>query len=276
MEDYDDPVLPPEVEEEWPRDAKVDEAKETLLAELFGVRHEVFYGRQVAILFERKFYHWITTKAINELATEGKIWSLTMPLVGSAEGETIRFYWSKRTRYFRRQIQEIQKIVQEFSTPSMMRALGLHGEMMFDVGLSHFGWVEKRPDVRAFGGREWTKTGHNLDRIYGRDGIEYGVEVKNALSYIDRKELEIKIEMCRHLHVRPLFIMRMAPTNYIELVRLAGGFTLVFEWQLYPYGQSDLAKRVRARLGLKVDCPRVIEDGTMQRLVNWHVKQLAG
>jgi len=102
--------------------------------------------------------------------------------------------------------------------------------------------------------------------------VLYGVEVKNALSYVDRVELLAKIEMCKFLSLRPLFIMRMAPTNYIELVRTAGGFTLVFEWQLYPYGQEQLAYRVKERLGLKVDCPQGIADGTMQRLLNWHLK----
>jgi hypothetical protein len=261
----------PEVQE-WPRDAKVDEAKEALMVELFEQRHEVFYGRQIAVFFERRFYHWITTKALNELADEGRIRSVTEGLIGSAEGEMIRFYWSKRTRYFRRQMQEIQKLVHEFSTPDMMRALGLHGEAMFDVGLARFGWSEKARHARAFRGKEWTQTGHNLDRISERDGVLYGVEVKNALSYVDRIELITKIEMCKFLDLRPLFIMRMAPKNYIELVRAAGGFTLVFEWQLYPYGQEQLAHRVRERLGLKVDCPQGITDGTMQRLLNWHLK----
>jgi hypothetical protein len=33
----------------------------------------VYYGRQLAIWLEEQFFHWITKKALNELAGEGKI-----------------------------------------------------------------------------------------------------------------------------------------------------------------------------------------------------------
>lgn len=264
-----------EEQEAWPRDTKVDEAKEALMADLFTKRHEVLYGRQIEVLFERRFYHWITTKALNELAAEGKIQSVTMPLEMGGGEEVIRFYWSRKTRYWRRQAEEIRQLVNEFSHPDMGWALGHHGELMFDAALSRFGWLHKGQNVRAYRGKEWAKTEHDLDRVLERDGVSYGVEIKNRLRYITKNELEIKIEMCRELALTPLFILRMVPSNYIELVRQAGGFTLVFEWQLYPFGRRDLAKRVRERLGLKVDSPKAINDGTIQRLLNWHVKNLA-
>jgi hypothetical protein len=124
---------------------------------------------------------------------------------------------------------------------------------------------------------KWQKTGHDLDRVFERDGIAYGAEIKNKLTYIDKDELEIKIEMCGYLKLRPLFIMRMAPKNYIHLINEAGGFALIFKYQLYPFGAEAMAKRVREEMSLEgmvfpVDCPRAIEAGTIQRLLNWHLK----
>ena len=102
----------------------------------------------------------------------------------------------------------------------------------------------------------------------------YGAEVKNALSYIDPEELAIKLEMCAELGVRPLFILRMAAKSYVEQIRQAGGFALLFGWQLYPYGHATLAKRVREELHLPVDSPKAVWEGTVKRLLDWHLHQV--
>src|SRR5262249_42753623 len=115
---------------------------------------------------------------------------------------------------------------------------------------------------------------HDLDRVFVRDGIPYGVEIKNTLDYIERQELELKIQLCQTLELRPLFIVRMAPASYIERVRLAGGFTLIFKNQLYPQGSEAFAVRIREELGLPVGCPAAIETGTIQRFLVWHQKGL--
>ncbi|MFQ5882734.1 MAG: hypothetical protein ACE5I9_09740 [Candidatus Methylomirabilales bacterium] len=95
--------------EEWPRDTKIDEAKEVLLAELFERRpKEVFFGRQVAVRFEARFFHWITVKALNEMAEEGKIESKEVEFEGAKK---IRFYWSKKNRYWKRQTQNARKLI---------------------------------------------------------------------------------------------------------------------------------------------------------------------
>ena len=129
-------------------------------------------------------------------------------------------------------------------------------------------------NVRLYKGVEWTETGHDLDRVFERDDVAYGTEIKNSLDYITREELRIKVRMCNKLGMKPLFIMRMAPKSYIEEVRLAGGYSLIFEWQLYPHGHEGLGRRVREKFGLKVDSPRAIERGTIQRFLNWHERNL--
>ena len=64
-------------------------------------------------------------------------------------------------------------------------------------------------------------------------------EIKNKLDYIDAEELTAKIEMCRHLGLKPLFIMRGSPQAYNHDINLAGGFALIYRYQLYPHGQGD-------------------------------------
>ena len=258
---------------EPPRDEKIDEVKSILLSELFDANPaQVYYQRQVEILFERRFFHWITAKALNELANEG--------VIGCEERQRdvlrIKFYWSRRNRYWRRRADKIEQIVARFSDSSFTYALGRQGELLFDAALPKAGFMPRGEDVKSYNGLVWTKTNHNLDRVFVRDGVHYGVEYKNTLSYIDRRELEVKLEICDTLKLVPLFIMRMAPASYIELIQVRGGFALIFEWQLYPFFSEDFAKEVREELGIKVDSPRSIAEGTIQRVVKWHENRLLG
>jgi hypothetical protein len=260
--------------EEW-EDPQVEKAKEALMEELFNkFPEEVFYGRQIQVLFENIFFHWITSAALKELVDEGVIIALKEVLLGPV---SVMLYWSKGNRYWRRKANRKIKIIKEFSAPAFGRQLGNQAEMLFDASLPKFGFIPKGQDVTQYGDIIWKKTGHDLDRVFERDGIVYGVEIKNKLTYIDKDELVIKIEMCEHLKVKPLFIMRMAPKTYIHMINEAKGFALIFKYQLYPFGAEALAKRVRKEMSLEgmgfpVDCPKAIEAGTIQRLLAWHLK----
>jgi len=66
--------------------------------------------------------------------------------------------------------------------------------------------VMKGRNARSYGGKEWTRTGHNLDFIFERDDVAYGVEVKNTLGYMDQEALQTKIEMCKWLGIKPVFV----------------------------------------------------------------------
>ena len=145
---------------------------------------------------------------------------------------------------------------------------------MFDAALASVGFLPTARKVRTYAGRVWAATEHDLDRVFERDGVAYGAEIKNTLKYIPRDELTVKLRMCKYLGLRPLFIVRMAAKSYIHEVRLEGGFTLVFKFQLYPFGQKPFADTVREALRLPVDCPARIADGTVQRFLKWHLKTL--
>jgi hypothetical protein len=154
-------------------------------------------------------------------------------------------------------------------------AIGRHGELMFDAALGRAGFRAEAQNLNSWKGVTWEATNHNLDRIYTKDGLAYGAEIKNTQNYISRIELRTKIELCNRLRVIPLFIMRFAPKSYIHEVNQAGGFVLLFEEQIYPWGHSELLRDVRQILGLKVSSPRDVKEGDIQRLLNWHQRTLA-
>jgi hypothetical protein len=80
--------------------------------------------------------------------------------------------------------------------------------------------------------------------------------------------------MCRTLELIPLFIARQMPKSYILEVTRQDGFCLLMGYQFYPFAHQSLAKIVRDNLELPVDCPSRIADGTFQRFLNWHLKQI--
>ena len=44
---------------------------------------------------------------------------------------------------------------------------------------------------------------------------------------------------------------------------------MIIRYQFYPWTHRDLAREISEKLGLPVDAPRRIADGTMQRFENW-------
>jgi hypothetical protein len=115
-----------EEREERPRDKKVDDAKAVLLPRFFPEDgRAVYYGRQLEIALERDFFHWITKKALNELAAERKL----NFAVEKTEHHRAHFYWPRRHRHPRRQIRETLTLIAEFSDPVFTRALGQQGEL---------------------------------------------------------------------------------------------------------------------------------------------------
>ena len=262
-----------EEEESRPRDPVVDQAKDEIRAFFDRERASVFYKQQLEVIFENDYFHWVTSRALSELAAEGHIAVEREALPGTGN---ITFYHATTHRYWKRQAQDVIAMVAQYSAPAFTAGLGAQGELMFDAGLASVGFLPTTRNVRAYAGKNWIATEHDLDRVYERDGIAYGAEIKNTLKYIPRNELTVKLEMCRHLGLKPLFIVRMAAKSYINEVRLAGGFTLVFKYQLYPFGHKPFADRVRESLRLPVDSPARIADGTARRFLNWHQKSLAG
>jgi hypothetical protein len=256
-----------------PRDRVIDEAKAVLMDQFFrDDAKEVYYGRQVEVALENNFFHWITKRALNELAASREIVFTT----DETKAYAPHFYWPRRHRYPRRQMVEIGRLVAEFSEPGFTHALGQHGEMLADIGFADIGFRILARKVREVDGRRWTKSGHDLDRLIVReaDGVRYGVEIKNTLPYIDQTEFETKLAMCEHFRVRPMFIARMMPRNYIFTVNRAGGFSLVLGNQHYPLMADDLARRVRSRLKSPVVSIRQLPDTALKRFLDWHLSHL--
>ncbi len=221
------------------------------------------------VRFEDEFFHWITNRALRELREEGLIAGETRLL---KTGGRINLVWHRGYRFYRRRAKQLVALVDEYADPNIGGVVGLHGEFMILEGFARCEFVMRGRNTREFGERTWAETGHDLDFIFERDGRGYGVEVKNTLGYMDYEEFETKIRMCRFLGIRPVFAARMLPRSWMYELIEAGGYGMVLKYQLYPWTHKDLAKRVAKELGLPVDAPRALYEGTMHRFLDWHGK----
>lgn len=257
-----------EEEEEEP-DLYSEEAQREILHLVAQYPERVFYSRQLEVLLEKKYFHWITNRAVRALVAQRQLAVEEMPL---SEKTKIKFLFKRGLRYRSRAIKRSLDIVQQYSHQELAEACGNQAEMLFLTALAERGFQCHGRDINRFQGKQWTDTNHDLDFIVARDGVTYGVEVKNRWDYIGRKELMVKLKMCDFLGLRPLLIMRALPKTYIYEINQYGGFALLFEAQVYPFGYKKLAQNIQEVLGLKADCPRTIPSGIIDRFVKWHMR----
>jgi len=270
--------------EPWPRDVAIDATKEKLLKFFDEHAQGVYYDQQLRVLFEErpyKVFQWITGKALTEFREERGLNSILLEIGTGKEiaqelislpgaPTVIRFFWHPRTRFWRRTANRILKLVRQFSTTDFAYGLGHQGELLADLALLNAGFRIGGTKVRSWGGKTWGASKHDLDRVYERDRISYGCEIKNTLGYIPKDELTIKIEICRYLGLRPLVIARSLPPHYVHLLHDAGGLGWIIGKQAWPFGQESLAEQVRRQLGYHISCAPAVEDGAVARFLKAH------
>lgn len=231
----------------------------------------MFFSRQLEVQHEDDYFHWITNRALRELRDSGRILGESRSL---STGSSINLLWHKGYRFYRRSASRVVALVEEYADPNIGGAVGLHGEFMVLEGFARSEFVMRGKNTREFSGKTWTETDHNLDFIFEKDGQGYGVEVKNTLGYMEYEELQTKVRLCQFLGIRPVFAARMLPRTWMNELITAGGFGLILKYQLYPWSHKELARRVANELGLPVDAPRALKEGTMNRFMAWHRKNL--
>ena len=232
-------------------------------------REEVFFSRQLEIQHEQDYFHWVTNRALRELRDEGFILGETRPL---RTGGSINLLWHRGYRFYRRRAARLVSLVEEYADPNIGGVVGLHGEFMVLEGFARCEFVMRGRNTREFGGKRWTESEQNLDFVFERDSQVYGIEVKNTLGYMEYEEFQTKIRLCEFLGIRPVFVARMLPKSWMHELIGSGGYGMILKYQLYPWTHKQLAKRVSSELGLPVDAPKALGEGTMSRFLGWHRK----
>src|SRR5207249_12201035 len=106
------------------------------------------YQKQLEVLFEDVYFHWITVTVLYELTEEGRLIREEVPMPSGLY--PLRVYRVPTHRNWRRQAYRLVETVAEYSSNDFARAVGRQGETMFDAALPRFGFMPRARDVREW------------------------------------------------------------------------------------------------------------------------------
>ena len=264
------------------QDPEIEKAKQSLIP-YFKDRYgrplrKAYYVTQIQTLLENKHFPWIVYQAANRLIEEDII---TKTEASTKYHKRVVFFFNKKldTPSYRskmeRHIRSICKLIDRYSDPDITKALGKQLEGLVKAELRVQGFKIIGIHTASYRDKEWTKTNHNLDFIaeHKSGKLDIGVEVKNTLPIIEREELDIKLEICDYLGIRPVFAVRWIKP-YTELIRKKGGFSWVFKTQIYPPGFENLTATLYNRLHLPVTVRTELPEKSVRLFIRWVQKQI--
>lgn len=225
-----------------------------------------YHKKQIEVLFESIYQHWVTDRAVTSLVREGFLHEKTYQLP-SIE---LSFIYRHDRRYVARAMKERAEIVRRYSDPSISKATGDQAEIwcLYLLKSNAFNILDR--NTKEHQGIVWTKTNHDLDFIIEKDGITYGVEVKNWFSYLDDDLHDIKLDICEYLGILPLFMFRMASHSQIEKVLEKGGRILIFKSKIFPPGNEQLVRDIWNAMRLPVSIWQDVPPPIVRNLLLCH------
>ncbi len=261
-----------------------------VLQEFFSRRKTPFHFRQLQVLFETQFFHIATAKAIYRLLEDNFLDKRV--LQAGANKATFVFPShlldsAGSEKKLLTHIKSKAKIVALFDKASVSKDLGNHFEGLVKYELRAHGLNIISMGSNEYNGRTWPGGKANLDFIAeGPNKVAFGVQVKNELKSIEQSELLKQIQICSHLKVKPLFIVRYMPFSFSPLIKQNKGFLAVLGNQLWPIGHRQLCETIKRRMSVTVPenlknlAPKVrtewpvevrtdIPEGTSKRLNYW-------
>ncbi len=231
-----------------------------------------FHKRNLQVLFEDDYPDDITLKAVQGLIQEGFLKLKKMP-IDSIEAH---FVCRCNLRYVIRLMRHRAELIRQYSDYRISKATGDYAEMLFGFmfRLNSFKIVAR--NVSEYDGTKWIKTQkYDLDFIIERDGITYGVEIKNTFDYMPPDEFQAKLEICKRFGIVPLFPLRCPSDAQFEAMKKVGGRALMFKTRIFPPGQEQLVHDIWNFMRLPVFVWKEIPRGIERRFIDFHNQQIA-
>jgi len=213
------------------------------------------YVAQLQVLLEDKAFYWYVSDALRRLAEQGVLAKLEQI---TKYASSLLFYYpaeiavdGSSVARVKQHVYSLAQLVNRYSSPTVTHAVGMQLEGLVKYELKAQGFKIVGTNSRSYKTREWTKTGDNLDFVaeHTSSSFAIGVEVKNTLGVLDRREVEVKIDICKYLGILPVFAVRWIGPHH-KLVVDNGGYPWVFKTQIYPPGFEKLVKQIFKRLSL--------------------------
>lgn len=202
----------------------------------------VGFDREIRYRLERDFFHDVTGYMVRRLDENGQIRRTGLrgrrvPVVFYRLPETdysdIIGLMSKKVR------------LSNFLSNNSSQA-GYFAQSLWELAFQDLGFEILGREVHRFRGKR-TRVGGDIDFIAQKDGLTYGVEVKNSLSYPD--DLSRKLRIAVELDVIPFFVARWVSKSQFYMVRKYGGLVKLYETSIYPGEYAKIIEGCRHVLG---------------------------
>lgn len=230
-------------------------------------KDSVFYKKQIQIIFEEQYPHDVTGKAVNELI-EDKF----LKDEPRAFGKNMRaiFVCRRNLRYVAKMIKEKVNIIARFSEDEVNDGAGKYAEILFNHLFTKNQFEIIGRNTNEFRGKVWNKSDRDLDFIIEKDGISYGVEIKNTFDYMPQDEFEEKLDMCQFLGLFPVFPVRCPSPQQYALMKDIAGLALKFKTRVFPPGNQKLVTEIWNHFRLPVGIWPTIPPRVEAIFLNYH------
>lgn len=238
--------------------SKYDVEVENAIVELLS-KVKVAFKNEIKYRLEKDGYiHTVTDYAVYRLE-HGKAYNQQLRIKRTGlpgrpstkgSGEASVFYHLPSESYSDLLQLMREKVALSAFISNMSRVAGFHAQELWKKAFLDLGYqLKSEQDVRKFEGKEAT-VNNTIDFIVEKDGVRFGVEVKNDLEY--PKDLDKKFQVAVELGVIPVFVVRrITPTTY-KNIRKYGGLVKIYETAIYPAAYADTVKRCAETLGYPV------------------------
>jgi hypothetical protein len=257
MADYfEDDIFEPDNFEPQERDEYAENAK-AAIEEVIATQR-VVTGREVKVRLEDKFFPWVTGRALESMVENGQIVKIGL---SGRRGKRVTkdFYTLPDFNYndIVGEVHEKRSISMEVNAMLTGHApAAFFAEDLFERAFLSLGFEIVSRDASEYKGKKVAavkgKEPPNLDFILKRDGVVYGVDVKNWIryEYDTRYEVISKVKLALQLQIVPFIIARYVDkdTIYTEIIS-KGGICYPFKTLLFSPSFASLALKANSLLG---------------------------
>ncbi|HET8720274.1 MAG TPA: hypothetical protein VFM64_04690 [Candidatus Nitrosotenuis sp.] len=224
---------------------------------------------------EEKYHSWYVNEALKKLKKK-KILSYQVARTDSIRRITF-FYPSifdaeqSKKNQITKKIRKSCMLIEKYSNPKITRTLGKHLHSLIKAELRAQGFtIVKEGRVKSYNNKKWIKTKHDLDMIAENKDrkMAIGLEIKNTLDTISKKEISTKIMICQELDIIPVFACRWL-RPYADEIQQKKGFPWQLNTQLYPLGMEELVKAIQKRFQFKVQVRSELPTASIIAFEKW-------
>ena len=280
MEDFDSfNYVDDDDAEEVRVDPKVEDAKPKILEMLKKV--SVATDRELKVRLEKKYFPWVVGRGLGLLIADGEVQKVGYPgRRAIRRSEVGAFYTLKGVAY-----ESVKDLIKSKKAVSEAIVSALSGgstasDHVEDLFLNAFAELDFKfhgRNVSKFRGREVShvhgKEPPNVDFVFERDKIAYGIDVKNWIRYEwdYRDEITSKVDVARQLGVVPFMIVRYADKDIMwKGVIKKGGMVYRYGDLLLPSFYKSLASEARRLLAYPVTAVEVLPKHKIEWLDKLH------